>query len=76
MMELLVVNLLNRDPTLPLLYEVVGTHPLRSPTMGAGRTFIVLCDTTDEARKSAALHNHSLGVPKGSLRDVNEQGTK
>jgi len=75
-MELLIVNLLNHDPTLPPLYKVVSTHPLRSPAMGAGRSFVVHCDTTAEAKKSAALHNHSLGVPKGSLRDINEQGTK
>ena len=76
MMELLVVNLLNHDATLPPLYEVVGTHPLRSPAMGVGRTYVVYCDTTAEGKKTAALRNQSLGVPKGSLKDVNELGAK
>ena len=76
MMELLVVNLLNCDATLPPLYEVVSTHPLCSPAMGVGRTYVVHCDTMAEGKKTAALCNHGLGVPKGSLKDVNELGAK
>lgn len=65
------IDLPNRDPRFPDLYEVVG-HPLH--TCGYGRAIIFYQDISFKAMKKAFKTEESLKIPKGSAHVIEKRG--
>lgn len=65
------IELPNRDPRLPKLYEVID-HPLH--TCGYGRAIIFYQNISLKAMKETFKVEESLKIPKGSAAAVEKRG--
>jgi hypothetical protein len=68
------VYLPGRDPRLPVLFRVLGRHPLCDVSLASGSTYVFFCDTSVEGKQRDAEYYEGLQVPSGSLQDIDGSG--
>ena len=68
------VYLPGRDPRLPVLFRVLGRHPLRDVSLASGSTYVFFCDASVGGRQRDAEYYEGLQVPSGSLQDIDNSG--
>ena len=69
------VFLSGHDPCLPVLFRVLGHHPLHDRSLASGSTFVFFCDTSVGGQQRDAEYYEGLQVPSGSLQDIDNSGT-
>jgi hypothetical protein len=69
----IMVQLQNRDPNLPVLYQV-SNHPLREKCKYVNKTYVYLQDTSVAAMKQAWEVGQEQNVHNGKRSDVAKSG--
>ena len=68
------LNLPGHDPRLPVLFRVLGHHPLCDVSLATGSTYVFFSDTSVGGRQRDAEYYEGLQVLSGSLQDIDDSG--
>ena len=68
-----VVDLPNKDPSLPVLYEVPD-HPLRRSNRHSGKTYVFIQDTNPDALNKLWEAGQRIKIPQGTRKDLESSG--